>query len=75
MKQQRKIHINEETYFCDLSFDITDEYVGEGIWWLQIYDREKTMIWDRTFASGLRQFREKDVINGVKEALELLRLL
>jgi len=75
MKRQRKIYIDEEPYFYDLSFDITNEYIGEGIWWLQIYDCEKQMIWDRPFASGLYEFGEKDVINGAKEGLELLRLL
>jgi len=75
MTDLKPILVEEELYYYSLSFDITDEFIGDGLWWLQIYDSNKKIIYDKTFASSMRNFDDKDVTNGVLEGLTLLRLL
>jgi len=58
------ILVDEEQYFYSLSFDIED-FIGDGIWWLQIYDSDKQMIYDKPFAGSQWEPDEEDVYETV----------
>lgn len=51
MSKLRKIEVEEEDFFYSLSFDI-DDFIGDGVWWLQVYDSDKQLIYDKPFASS-----------------------
>ncbi len=65
MNQLKQIIIKEEKFYYSLSFDI-DDFIGDGIWWLQIYDVDLNCIIDRPFASSLFVFTDDDVRKKVK---------
>ena len=74
MNKLNLILVDEEQYSYSLSFDI-DDFIGDGIWWLQIYDSDKQMIYDKPFASSMWRCNGQDIIDGVRDGLSLLRLL
>ena len=74
MTELKTISVEDEPYFYSLSFDI-DDSAGDGSWWLQIYDSDKQMIYDKPFASSKWSFDDNKIANGVLESLTLLRLL
>ena len=39
MSKLKSISIEGEKFFFGLSFDI-DDFIGDGIWWLQVYDNQ-----------------------------------
>lgn len=41
-----------EEFFISFSFDIND-FIGDGIWWLQIYDHDEELIYDEPFTSSM----------------------
>ena len=43
------LSIEGEEFLFSLSFDI-DDFIGDGIWWLQIYDGNRELIYDEPFA-------------------------
>lgn len=58
------ILVDEEQYFYSLSFDI-DDFIGDGIWWLQIYNSDKQMINDKPFAGSQWEPDDEDVYGTV----------
>lgn len=48
----KQVTINGEKFLCSLSFDI-DDFIGDGIYWFQVYDQEMNKIFDAPFASSL----------------------
>lgn len=51
MPKLRPITVEGEEFFFSLSFDI-DDFIGDGIWWLQIYDSSRKLIYDKPIASS-----------------------
>lgn len=51
MPKLKPIIVHHEKFFISYSFDICD-FIGDGIWWLQVYDDCKNIIYDEPFASS-----------------------
>jgi len=60
------ISIEEEKFFYTLSFDI-DDFIGDGIWWLQIYDSNKNLIYDRPFTSSIAKIDKRKITEIIKQ--------
>lgn len=73
MRELMEVQVEEEDFFYSLSFDI-DDFVGDGIWWLQIYDSSEQIIYDKPFAASNQCFSKNDVTQAVSEGLDLMRL-
>jgi len=62
MSKLRPITIEGEKFFYNLSFDI-DDFIGDGIWWLQIYGCNKELIYDRPLSmSKIHKQKIKKII-------------
>jgi len=48
MPELNQLTIKGKKVFYSLSFDI-DDFIGDGIWWLQIYDENRNLIYDKPF--------------------------
>ena len=66
MAELRPIIIEGEKFFCSLSFDI-DDFIGDGILWLQIYGCNKELIYDRPFASSMSKIDKQEIIKIIKQ--------
>ena len=64
MPKLKEVHVEGEKFFISFSFDI-DDFIGDGVWWLQIYDEKKKMIYDKPFASS----REEIFYQKIKEVI------
>lgn len=62
----KSITVEGEKFFYCLSFDIND-FVGEGIWWLQIYNSNKKLIYDKPFVSSIGRIDKRMVIKTIKD--------
>ncbi len=51
MSELTSIVVGCEEFFISFSFDI-DDFVGDGIWWLQIYDGHRKLIYDEPFINS-----------------------
>ena len=74
MYKLKPIYIEGEKCYARLSFDI-DDFIGDGIYWLQIYDVNKNLIYDKPFASSrgsIDMQRAKEIIKS--EILNLKRI-
>lgn len=47
----KKLSLDGEKFLINLSFDIND-FIGDGVWWLQIYDSERNLLYDKPYASS-----------------------
>ena len=56
MLEMKRISVKHQRFFYSFSFDI-DDFVGDGIYWLQIYNDEHNLIYDRPFAWNLRMYK------------------
>lgn len=65
MSKLKDITIDGEKFFYSISFDI-DDVIGDGIWWLQIYDDNLTLIYDRQFASSMYKINERKMIEIIQ---------
>ncbi|MDP2729762.1 MAG: hypothetical protein Q8O55_04710 [Dehalococcoidales bacterium] len=56
--------VNGDKFFYSGSFDI-DDFIGDGVWWLELYDSHRNKIYDKPFASSMGKsgmYRIKDII-------------
>jgi len=56
--------VEGDKFFYSVSFDI-DDFIGDGVWWLVIYDSHRRKIYDKPFASSmgkLEMYRIVDII-------------
>lgn len=65
MAKLKPVLIERERFFYSLSFDI-DDFIGDGIWWLQIYDSKQNIIYDKHFASSMGKIDKKKIREIVK---------
>ncbi len=63
----KQILVEGERFYFSLSFDI-GEYDG-GLWWLQAYDNNRNLIFDKPFASSNFLFKELLVKNKVRKII------
>ena len=66
MPKLKPILVEGESFFLIFSFDI-DYFIGDGVWWLQIYDDNRELIYDEPFASSMGNLdtrRVKEIINN-----------
>lgn len=62
----KQISVEGEKFYFSFSFDI-DDFVGDGIWWLQIYDNHRNLIYDKPFNSStgiLERRKVREIIKG-----------
>ena len=62
------VYVEGEKYYINFSFDI-DDFIGDGIQWLQIYDVNHNLICDKPFASSMGILDKKKAIRIIKEDL------
>jgi hypothetical protein len=60
------IDMDGDQYYLSLSFDI-DDFIGDGVWYIQGYDHCKRLLFDMPFASSLGL--EKDWLERGKSIL------
>ena len=66
MSELRLVIIDEEEFFYSLSFDI-DDFIGSGIWWLQIYNYNQELIYDKPFVSSIGEIDEHEIKEIIKD--------
>lgn len=49
--RMQAITVDKEEFYFGLSFDI-DNFIGDGVWWLQVYDAQQNLVCDKPFASS-----------------------
>ena len=62
----KQIFVEGEEFHFSFSFDI-DDFIGDGVWWLQIYDNHRNLIYDNSFTSSmgiLERRRVREIIKG-----------
>ena len=58
MAKLKQISVRGEKFYFRLSFDI-DDFIGDGIWWLEIYHSNRNLMYDKPFASSINILDEK----------------
>ncbi len=66
------VYVEGEKYYISFSFDI-DDFMGSGVWWLQIYDINHNFIYDKPFTSSMGILDKNKVIRIIKEELLTLK--
>jgi len=66
------IFIEEGKFFYSLSFDI-DDFIGDGIWWLQIYDENSNLIYDKPFASSMGKIDKMKIAKIIEQEFSTYR--
>jgi hypothetical protein len=66
------VYVEGEKYYISFSFDI-DDFIGDGVWWLQIYDINRNLIYDKPFASSMGILDKKKVRRIIKEEFLTLK--
>ena len=66
-KLKHIIKVNGEKFFVNLSFDIND-FIGDGIFWLQIFNQNQELLLDIPFASS--QGLKKNWLNQTREIIK-----
>jgi hypothetical protein len=61
-----------EKYYISFSFDI-DDFIGDGVWWLQIYDINYNLIYDKPFASSMGILDKRKAKRIIKEEFLTLK--
>lgn len=66
------VYVEGEKYYITFSFDI-DDFIDDGIWWLQIYDGKHHLIYDKPLASSIDMLDRKKVRRIIKEEFLTLK--
>lgn len=66
MKKLKRLNIEGEEFYYLFSFDI-DDFIGDGVWWLQIYDSHKNLIYDKPFAPSVGRIDKRMVVKIIKD--------
>jgi len=66
------LYVEGEKYYVSFSFDI-DDFIGDGIWWLQIYDGNHNFIYEKPFASSMGVINRRRVRRIIKEEFITLK--
>ncbi|HAS04239.1 MAG TPA: hypothetical protein DCR71_00470 [Dehalococcoidia bacterium] len=60
--------VQGEKFFYTISFDI-DDFIGDGIWWIEIFNVNGKMICDKPFASSDEELDIDFIENIIKEEI------
>jgi len=60
----------EEDFSYSLSFDI-DDFIGDGVWWLQVYDSDEKLIYDKPFASSKGNLENHRIVETIKQEIAI----
>jgi len=69
MTKSKQIVVEGERFYFRASFDI-DDFIGDGIWWLQIYDHSRNLIYDEPFASNQSLGGERSIRKYAREVIK-----
>jgi hypothetical protein len=61
----KQVSIEREKFFYSLSFDI-DDFIGDSVWWLRLYDDDQNLIYDKPFASNMGKLDERKVLEIIQ---------
>lgn len=64
MAKLKQISTKGEKFYYTFSFDI-DDFIGDGIWWLQIYDKDRSLLYDNPYASSMIELDMKNVKKSI----------
>ena len=64
----KQILIDGERFYFSLSFDIS-EYI-DGLWWLQIYDDYRHLIFDKPFATSNLDTNNNMIRRGIRNIIK-----
>ncbi len=64
----KQILVEGEKFYFNLSFDI-DDFIGDGIWWMQIYDDKLSSVYDKPFASSMFVYNDRDVRKIIRQEI------
>jgi len=64
LPRMKSIIADSDTYYYGVSFDI-DDFVGDGIYYLQVYDANKQLLSDRPFAQSNAYLRHTTIRSHV----------
>jgi len=68
----KRIVVCGKVMYHSLSFDIGDY---DGIYWLQIYDLQKRLVYDKPFASARGNISNKRILETIREQQPFIRYL
>jgi len=66
--QMKSKIVQGEIFFYTISFDI-DDFIGDGVWWLEIFNVHGKIVYDKPFASSNKEVDIDFVENIVKEEI------
>jgi hypothetical protein len=66
--QLNQIVVEGEKYYFNLGFDI-GEY-DDGLWWLQIYNSNRNLLYDKPFASSIFNYLERRVKRNIRKIIK-----
>jgi hypothetical protein len=66
MLKLKHVTIEGENFFFSFSFDI-DDFIGDGVRWLQIYNSKQNLIYDKPFASSMNKLNTQRIAKIIKE--------
>jgi hypothetical protein len=56
----KHVYAGGEKFYYNLSFDI-DDFIGDGVWWLQVYDEWRRLIYDKPLANSMIEIDEETI--------------
>ena len=65
MSKLKPITVKGEEFLFSLSFDI-DDFIGDGVWWLQIYNSNQSLIYDKHFSPSISRIDKRRIIEIIK---------
>ncbi len=70
MFEMKRMTVDHERFSYCFSFDI-DDFIGDGVYWLQIYDESRNLVYDRPFAWCMSMYHldEKDIRREVRNTI------
>jgi len=72
LTELKHVFIEGKKFHYTLSFDI-DDFIGDGVWWLQIYDSNRNLRYDKPFASSFSMINKKKIRKIIKDELLTLK--
>lgn len=66
MTTLKPILVDNEIFHYNLSFDI-DDFIGDGVWWLQLYDQKRRLVYDEPFASSGGRLSKNEVKRAIRD--------
>ncbi len=62
----KQILVAGDKFYFSFSFDI-DDFAGDGVWWLQVYNSHREVIYDKPFVSSMSKLNIQKVREIIKQ--------